>query len=367
MLRNTHLWLPAYVRHQGAALFGRGEKPSHSCHILFSICDHFEPFWNNVDRATAYRRVSSWIENYPDVARRHRDCLGIPPRHTFFYPIEEYEPDLMGQLEALCHKGFGEVEIHLHHDNDNSENLASTLDSYKRVLYKDHGLLSTAGASPDIIRYGFIHGDWALDNSRPDGLCCGVNNEITVLQQTGCYADFTMPSAPSDTQTRTINSIYYATDDPERPKSHDCGIPAKAGVSANGGLLCIQGPLALNFRSRKLCLLPRIENGALSADNSVTTDRIWRWVKQSVHVKERPDIIFVKVYTHGAQDDVMEFFFRQGQLDRLFSLLESFCEDEELYKLYYVTPRQMYNVVKGLEAQPNAHVEELLSFELVLQ
>jgi hypothetical protein len=300
------------------------------------------------------------------VARRHRDCLGNLPQHTFFYPIEEYESDLMGHLEALCHKGFGEVEIHLHHDNDDSENLVRTLDSYKRILHREHGLLSTAGASPDI-RYGFIHGNWALDNSRPDGRHCGVNNEITVLQQTGCYADFTMPSAPSDTQTRTINSIYYATDDQERPKSHNWGIPARAGVCADGGLLCIQGPLALNFRSRKLGLFPRIENGALSADNSVTTDRIRRWIGRSVHVTGRPDIIFVKVYTHGAQDDLVKFFFRQGQLDRLLSLLESFCEEEEVYKLYYVTPRQMYNVVKGLEAQPGAHVEELLNFELVLQ
>ena len=63
--------------------------------------------------------------------------------------------------------------------------------------------------------YGFIHGNWALDNSRPDGRWCGVNNELDVLRETGCYADFTFPSAPSPTQPRKINSIYYAVDDPQ--------------------------------------------------------------------------------------------------------------------------------------------------------
>ncbi|MEJ7636728.1 MAG: hypothetical protein WKF75_01760 [Singulisphaera sp.] len=55
-----------------------------------------------------------------------------------------------------------------------------------------------------------------------------VNNEIDVLRETGCYADFTLPSAPSPTQTRQINSIYYASDDPRRPKSHDRGSPSAA-------------------------------------------------------------------------------------------------------------------------------------------
>ena len=47
-----------------------------------------------------------------------------------------------------------------------------------------------------------------------DGRYCGVNDELTVLRETGCYADFTMPAAPDVSQTRTINAIYYAADDP---------------------------------------------------------------------------------------------------------------------------------------------------------
>ena len=85
------------------------------------------------------------------------------------------------------------------------------------------------------VKYGFIHGNWALDNSLPDGKHCGVNNELDVLRETGCYADFTLPSAPSPAQTRTINRIYYAIDDPLRPKSHDTGVPVGSGPAPERG------------------------------------------------------------------------------------------------------------------------------------
>src|SRR3546814_3205543 len=64
----------------------------------------------------------------------------------------------------------------------------------------------------------------------------GLDNELTLLRELDCYADFTMPSAPSPTQTTTINSIYYATDDPVRPKSHDTSTPARVGVPGRGDL-----------------------------------------------------------------------------------------------------------------------------------
>ena len=117
------------------------------------------------------------------------------------------------------------------------------------------------------LRYGFIHGNWALDNSHPDGRHCGVNQELGVLASTGCYADFTLPSAPNRTQTHMINSIYRALDTP-RPKSHDDGELLRAGQpqTLDGtSLLLIQGPLGLNWRRRKWGVLPRLENADLAA------------------------------------------------------------------------------------------------------
>src|SRR4029077_7713506 len=137
-----------------------------------------------------------------------------------------------------------------------AENLARTLDQFPNTFAHRHGLL---GRWPDgRIAYGFVHGNWGLDNPRPDGRLCGVCNELEVLRQTGCYADFTLPSAPSATQTRTINRIYYATDDPSRPRSHDRGVEIGAGAAPDRALMLIQGPLVLDWSRPRWGLFPRL-------------------------------------------------------------------------------------------------------------
>ena len=237
-------------------------------------------------------------------------------KYTFFYPEEEYQKDDLNALAELCRAGYGEVEIHLHHDNDTSENLRRTLIDYKKRLYEDHGLLSIDSLSGEIA-YGFIHGNWALDNSRPDGRLCGVNNEIEILIETGCFADFTMPSAPDDTQTRKVNSIYFAQDDPNMPKSHDTGIDAKIN-GKHQGLLMIQGPLSPAWHNKKWGFLPRIENGGLMLEAPITPERVRCWINTHICVINSPRNVFVKLYTHGTQEKNMRMFFdEQGLLNLL--------------------------------------------------
>ena len=150
--------------------------------------------------------------------------------------------------------------------------------AYKELLARRHGLLPKDKGSGEIV-YGFIHGNWALDNARPDGRYCGVNNELDILRETGCYADFTLPSAPDPSQTRTINSIYYAVDDPNRPRSHDWGIDVGTGPAPRDALMIIQGPLVLNWRRRKWGILPRIENGCLQDNQPPARDRLDAWLR----------------------------------------------------------------------------------------
>ncbi len=362
MIRNIDIWLKSYLTrlwHLKKENPNRAEKP---LQVLFTICDHYEPFWNQVNGTDAHRRVARWVDNYQAIADRHKDCRGSHPKHCFFYPEEEYQPELMEMIAEICRNGFGEVEIHLHHDNDTAENLHHTLKEFTGRLSLDHGLLANCKKN-QAVRYGFIHGNWALDNSRPDGCWCGVNNEIDVLLATGCYADFTMPSAPDITQTSTVNSIYYAIDDPEQPKSHDTGIPARAGVIAPQGLLCIQGPLAFNLRSRKFGIIPRIENGCLSHDAPEVGNRVQLWLDQRIHISGRPDVVFIKLHTHGTQEANMEYFFKRNGMDSLFSQLEEACQGIG-GRLYYVSTRQMFNVVKGLEHRPDADPAELFDYEL---
>lgn len=333
-------------------------------HLLFCLTDHFEPGWGNSSLEVQINRVKQWCDAYPELALRHGDSTRRVPQHSFFFPEEEYAPETMNLLAQLCKKGFGDVEIHLHHHNDTPEAFIKKIARFKDTLYEKHGLLRKDHVTGEVI-YGFIHGNWALDNSRKDSHYCGLNNELQLLKETGCYADFTMPSAPSDTQSAKINSIYYAKDDPLKPKSYNSGVDAEVGRVPSGDLLLIQGPLGLNWKKKKFKFLPGIENGCLSFDYPPTPERIDLWVKQHIHVKNRPQWVVVKIYTHGAQEQNMHALLN-GDLDKMYEYLETNYNDGKRYVLHYMTAWEIYNVIKAAEhgrtGNPADHTSYLSSF-----
>lgn len=354
--KKMHIWLGAYVR--------RKKRPSHSgpTHIMFCFVDHFEPRWFDADYETEVRRVDRWAEDYPQLARKHRDADGLHPKHCFYYPEEEYRKEHLDKIETLCREGFGEIEIHLHHDDDTEAGLREKLSRFSRTLHQTHGALPVWPDS-DELAWGFVHGDWALDNSEEDGSNCGINNELIILREEGCYADFTLPSAPSATQTAKINAIYYAKDDPDKPKSHNQGRNVSVGGKPWGDLMIIQGPLMLNWKNRKWGLLPRIENADIRASFPPTPDRVSLWVKAGIHVQGKPDWLFIKVHTHGTQERDMDALLG-SPVDEMFSELENRYNDGENYILHYVSTREMYNIVKaaekGLTGNPNDHRDYIL-------
>ena len=170
-----------------------------------------------------------------------------------------------------------------------------------------------------------------------------------ILLELGCYADFTLPAAPSETQTRTVNSLYYATDDPAKPRSHDTGTPMRVGGAASGDLLVMQGPLALNWRDRRFGLVPRIENSDVRRTSPPTPERVDLWVRTGVHVEGRPEWVFVKVHTHGAQETDMDTLLG-APVDAMHDYLEREYNDGSRNVLHYVTAREMYNIAKAAEA-----------------
>jgi hypothetical protein len=327
-------------------------------HVLLCIADHFEPRCGKVSPARAQERVSNWVRQYPALFGGFRDSDGRRPRHTFFFPMEEYDADHVESLAALCRQGFGEVEVHLHHDGDDADNLCRNLKRYKLLLAGRHGLLGRRRTDGEIV-YGFVHGNWALDNSRADGRCCGVNNELDVLRETGCFADFTLPSAPSSTQTRKINAIYYAKDDPTRPKSHDWGVDVgTAGAAPSDTLMLIQGPLLLDWKRG------RIENGCLQASQPPDMRRLELWLKVNVSVPTRPDWRFVKLHTHGAPVANQKILLGQSMLEFHRGLQERATADRSFH-FHYVTAREMYNLAKAAEAGHAGSVADALDFEVI--
>ncbi|MGY0196274.1 hypothetical protein ACWA7J_14515 [Leptothrix sp. BB-4] len=357
--RNMHIWIKDYV-------FGSWRRPASArqgpTHVLFCFVDHYEPGWKRPDYDTECRRVQRWVDDYPKLCEGHRDADGRAPQHTFFYPEEEYRPEHIDQIVKLCQQGYGEIEVHLHHDNDTEAGLREKLRRFVDTLAERHRALPVDPATGKPM-WSFIHGNWALDNSRPDGRWCGVNNELIVLRDEGCYADFTMPSAPSDTQTSTINRVYYAEDDPCHPKSHDHGVRVRVGGKPSGDLMLIQGPLGLLWGSRKFGLIPRIEAGDITTKNPPTRERVDVWVETGVHVEGRPDWVFVKIHTHGTQERDMDTLLGQPVSD-MFSYLESRYNDGQKHVLHYVNAREMYNIAKaaeqGLSGNPNQYRDHVV-------
>lgn len=344
--RNVHQWIvPHLARSLRMAIQGTRKVPG-TVHLMFMFVDHYEPLAARASEETAVKRVQRWLDEYPKLAGRFVDADGCHPKHSFFYPEEEYRPELLDMIGQLCRDGFGEVEVHLHHDDDTSQGLKTKLDSFVDTLHQRHGMLPFYEGRP---RFGFIHGNWALDNSRADGRWCGVNDELRVLAAAGCYADYTLPSAPNDTQTHTVNSVYYATDDPIAPKSHDHGVELEVGRHACGDLLIFQGPLALNWRQRKFQLWPRLENSDIEPHDVPIAHRVKIWLNQWIHVKGRPEWVFVKVHTHGAHERNADWILG-GEFGRLHEALHSICGEGKGFKLHYVSAREAYNIAKAAEA-----------------
>ena len=332
-------------------------------HLLLCICDHWEPGHGGVSVAQADARVNAWCKEYPRLFSHFRDSDGQPPRHSFFYPIEMYRRQEVERVAGLCREGFGEIEVHLHHDDDTAENLRKTLLDWKQLLREQFGLLATDRATKEV-RYGFIHGNWSLDNSRPDGRWCGVNNELNVLRETGCFADFTMPSYPSDCQTRKINSIYYAVDDPCKPKSHDTGTDVGRGPPPPKALMLFQGPLLLNWRSRKFGLVPRVENANIQGNQPPNKRRLDLWLRARVQIPMRPDWFFVKLHTHGAPEENQAVLLGEPMV-RFHEELAARAMADDHFHFHYVTAREMYNLARAAEAGWSGSVLDARDFVLV--
>jgi hypothetical protein len=367
-------------------------RPEGERHVLVAVCDHFEPLHGRVPYETGLTRVRAWRERYPALASRFRDSSGRGPRHTFFFPGEEYHPDFLEPLAELVEAGLGEIEVHLHHDGDTRSSLKAKLEQTLSALAV-HGVVPSTvprGApdgnawpsrkAPDVSAssrnardvgaglppvarpaWAFIHGNWALANGRPDGRWCGVDDELALLHELGCYADFTFPSAPDPCQPSIVNRIYYPRDDAQR-RAYDFMDRGRAGAPASRArarVLLVQGPLAIARREPHRGLGLRLETGALDAGDPPTAARLGTWVDQFVHVDGRPEWTFVKLHTHGAPEANARMLLG-APMAGLHEALAALASRDP-WRVHYVTAREMYNVARaamdGMRGSPAAYFD----------
>jgi hypothetical protein len=317
--------------------------------VMLAVCDHFEPF-HDTDKGGAMRRMEQWHARLPDILATGMDHDGQTPRHTFFYPVEQYDSDVIQSLAELCISSRNEVEIHLHHHDDTAENFCAAIELGKANL-RSHGLL---GSNADgAATFGFIHGNWALDDSDPTGRGCGVRGELAMLKRAGCYADLTMPSAPHRTQAPIVNSLYYSKST-LNGCSHHRGTPvAVLGGAAHSlrekpdHLLLVQGPLMLDWTKRKWGVMPRVENSDLGPANPPTIRRFQQWRKAGISVQGAEGWCFIKLHTHGAPEKNHPSVIGDARRRFHAELLE--LAAREGFRLHYVSSRELVNILHAAE------------------
>lgn len=332
-VRKHYIWLLSYIQ----TSLSSSEMVRRPVHVFFLVADHFEP-------GRRKDILARWERDYPVLAARHRDSGGRPVQHTWFYPGEQPLDANLEALQRLVVVGYGEVELHYHHGGDSIE---STRRKFSAAIewFQHYGFLRTADGRTS---FAFVHGNWALDNSEGPSLC-GVNRELALLRELGCFADFTFPALWREAQPAWVNRIAMATDD-EKPKSYDRSVPVRVGSAPSGDLLIFQGPLQIYPVWDPRWLWWRVEDGDIHPSVPVDERRVDLWIRANIHVPGKADWIFVKVHGHGASSDGDAEEFLGRNFERALSHLESRYNDGVHYILHYVTAREAYNLVRAAEA-----------------
>jgi hypothetical protein len=358
-LKSNLPWLARYPFVRAKSVLSRNlfEKK----HVIFVVANHFEPSWKKNglhDWDAQLRRLDEYHEMARATGEAVRDADGTKFRHTNFYPAEQYEPRLLEKMAEMQAEGLGDVEIHLHHGiekPDTAENLRKSLVEFRDVLAERHKCLSRLDGAGEPM-YAFVHGNLALANSC-NGKFCGVDEEMQILQETGCYVDMTLPSAPDETQVPVINQIY------------ECGLPlnekaphrkgSRVGVYGNQPRLPLifQGPLIFNWTRRiKGLPVPRLDDGALTANQPMNLARLNRWLSADVTVEGKSNWVFVKLYCHGFFDYDQSACIGEDAR-RFFGEVVENGERTGKYKVHFATAREAFNMVaaaiEGKKGTPN--------------
>jgi hypothetical protein len=353
-------WLPSHAWQRLTRRAPRGQV-----HLIVALANHFEPaIVPENGRARApfseqERRVQHWCSQYPQAVDRWRDQEGRPLAHTYFYPAEQYDRGLVDRLAEHCRGGCGEIEIHLHHgldEPDTAENTRRQLVEFRDALVVNHGSLCFMDGD-NRPRYAFVHGNFALANAA-GGYACGVDNEMQILAETGCYADFTLPAAPfHPAQIGKVNSLY------------ECGLPLGAQAPHRTGRdlavgrpphifpLNVQGPLMFDFDRHARNGLGRFENAALTGANPPGLRRLGLWKKAAISIQHRPDWLFIKLHTHSMDPTQQEAVMGPPMQQFLaeFTLAARYRNEV----IHFVTAREMVNIIlaacDGREGNPGEY------------
>jgi len=94
--------------------------------------------------------------------------------------------------------------------------------------------------------------------------------------------------------------------------------------------------------------LPKLENSDLWHRFPPTMGRFELWLRASVGVIGQPRWVFVKLHTHGAPEANAEMLLG-GPMRRFYQDLAAFARENSWLRYYYVTAREMADLVHHAE------------------
>jgi len=152
--KQIHLWIISYLKQ----LFKPSIKynPETPIDIMFLFVDHFELNGHQ-------DRLDAWINDFPNMAKKHSDSDGRYPAHSFFYALDLMHEHELEALRPLMDLGFGEIEIHWHHSHDTYTSAHEMISSAMQKFHQ-HGFMTPSQRfSPAC--FAFIHGNWSFRQS----------------------------------------------------------------------------------------------------------------------------------------------------------------------------------------------------------
>jgi hypothetical protein len=236
---------------------------------------------------------------------------------------------------------------------DTAENLHRLLTERRdQLAYRHHCLAVEEGSAQP--RYAFVHGNFALANCA-GGSFCGVDSEMKILAETGCYADFTFPASPfHPAQIARINSVYECALPLEQNAPQRRGKDLHVGRKLEILPLVVEGPLVFDFQRSLQSGRAALESASITRGRAMTLQRLSVWKQARVHVRGRPDWLFIKLHCHGMDPTQKEELLGAPMRTFLQELVEGAGERKET--LHFVTAREMTNIIlaacDGREGNP---------------
>ena len=180
---------------------------------------------------------------------------------------------------------------------------------------------------------------------------------MQILADTGCFADFTLPSAPNAAQVAKINLLYECGLPLTSRAPHRRAKPLRCGLPPTTFPLIIEGPLLIDFGKREKGRLPvKIENAAVTGPNPPSLRRLQLWMRAAITVDGRPDWLFIKLHCHG-MDPRDESSMIGEAAQRFMGDLMGWVRENPVNRLHFVTGREMVNIAlaaaDGNEGNPS--------------